>query len=480
METSMSCPSAFVRSSFPKFLTLAVLVVPSILSLALQSPAQTKLSSGNSCAKFGDSFQNSNDLVALESYRSAVRKMVEDEDFNQLDCIADSARANKTRFPGGKWQLYTFYRGVSEVHGHATEEDWNQLIGHLKKWVAAKPKSITAPVALAESYINFAWHARGDGFSSTVTESGWKLFAQRTEQAKEILDNASSLPTKCPHWYVAMQLVAKAEGWDLGKSTELFKEATALAPDYYYYYRYLADYMLPKWEGEEGDASNFAEQSANRLGGTKGDMLYFRIGEKMVCACDEPEFKRLSWQRLQKGYEAIVKEYGLSTSDLNTLALMATKNNDSVAADAAFQDISDNYDIDTWITEDYFKQMKTWASQFAPLESRSRKIEAEAEANALSPDGPVYQNKAEQALASIVQACAKEADDKSPFQFMLQIAADGIPKDGWAQEPTSVGQCVLKNIYDSHVKKEALFTQPPHPDYWIKLSFDPAASVAAK
>ena len=122
----------------------------------------------------------------------------------------------------------------------------------------------------------------------------------------------------------------------------------------------------------------------------------------MVCACDEPECKRLSWPRLQKGYEAIEKAYGPSISDLNTLALMATKNNDSVAADSAFQRISDNYDIDKWVTEDYFKQMKTWASQSAPLEARSRKIQAEAEANALSPEGPVYQNKTEATLANIV------------------------------------------------------------------------------
>jgi len=63
---------------------------------------------------------------------------------------------------------------------------------------------------------------------------------------------------------------------------------------------------------------------------------------------------------------------------------------------------------------------------------------------------------------------------------MLQIGEDGIPKDGWAQDPTAIGQCVLKSIYDSHVKKEALFRKPPHPDYWIKLAFDPASSVATK
>lgn len=175
----------------------AALLLLVVISYGPQLAAQTKAQSAPaSCAKFGDTFQDTNDLAALQAYRTAVRGLVEVEDFKQLDCIADSIRTNKTRFAGGKWQLYSFYRGISEVPGHATEEDWSTLIGHLQKWTAANPKSITAPVALAEGYINFAWHARGDGMSDTVTGSGWKLFAQRIEEAKKILDDASALATQ--------------------------------------------------------------------------------------------------------------------------------------------------------------------------------------------------------------------------------------------------------------------------------------------
>lgn len=473
---------AYSASNLPKlFVSSVALFLVTILSSSFQLAAQTKSQAAQGgCASFGDDFQGSNDLVALRAYRSSVRRLVELEDFKQLDCIADSIRTNQTRFPGGKWQLYSFYRGASDVPGHATEEDWNNLVGHLQKWTSANPKSITAPVALAEAYVHFAWHARGDGYGDTVTESGWKLFGQRIEKAKAVLDAAPSFPTKCPHWYASMQSVARAQGWDREQSMDLLKQATASSPDYYYYYRSFATYILPKWGGQEGDAATFAQQSADRVGGTKGDILYFRIGEGIVCACDEPEFKRLSWARLQKGYEAVEKQYGWSVADLNVLALMATKNGDSVVADTAFKRIGDNYDIEKWITEDFFNQMRTWASQFAPLEARSRKIRAEAEANALSPDGPAYQKKAEQALASVAQACAKGVDDKSKFEFMLQVGEDGIPKDGWAQDPTAVGQCVLKNIYDSSVKKEALFAKPPHADYWMKIAFDPGVSVAAK
>ncbi len=459
-------------------IALAILIL-AVLHLPLTAQT-TSQSTSTSCAKFGDAFQSSNDLVALKAYRAAVQQLVDNENFPELDCIADAARVNQLRFRGGKWQLHSFYRGVSEIEGHATEEDWNNRISHLQKWTSANPKSITAAVALAQAYLNFAWHARGDGFTDTVTESGWRLFGQRADKAKSILDAAASLATKCPQWYLSMLQVARAQGWDVEQSTKVLQQAATSFPDYYYSYGSLAGYMLPKWGGEEGDAANFAKQSADRVGGTKGDILYFRIGERVVCACDEPEFRRFSWARLQKGYEAIEKEYGSSDSDLNVLALMATKNNDSVVADAAFKRIGDNFDIEKWIEADFFKQMKDWAANMAPAEARTRKIEAEAEANATSPEGAAYKKQAEQAIASIVQECAKGAEEKSPFSFMLQIGADGIAKDGCAEDITTISRCVAKSLYDSSQKKEALFSKPPHADYWIKLTFDPGVSVAAK
>lgn len=100
---------------------------------------------------------------------------------------------------------------------------------------------------------------------------------------------------------------------------------------------------MPQWNGEDGDAAKFAEQSADRVGGDAGDILYFQIGAKIVWACNEPEFGRLSRPRLQKGYALLEKQYGVSLANLNRLALMATKSKDSVLADSAFKRIGDSW-----------------------------------------------------------------------------------------------------------------------------------------
>lgn len=459
----------------------AMLLLLTLAALGPRLAAQTKpQNSAETCAKFGEAFQSGNDLVAIESYRLTVSGLVGLEDFKQLDCIADSIRSNKTRFAGGLWQLRTFYRGTSEIQGHATEDDWRTTINHLQKWTSSNPKSITARVALADAYIQFAWHARGDGFSDSVTESGWKLFQERIDQGRKILEDASSLSTRCPEWYYAMLLIARAQGWDVAKAAQLLKQAIAVEPDYYYNYRAFAITILPKWQGEDGDASRFAEESANRVGGTRGDILYFQIATGVVCACTEPEFNRFSWPRLQKGYEALEKQYGSSMIVLNEYALMATKNGDSITADAAFRRIGDNVDLEDWVTQDFFNQMKTWASAFAPAEAHSREIMKESDANLQSAEGPQYQKRITQALATALHDCAKGADDRSPFEVMLQVSAEGVAQDAWMPHPTGVGNCILKTLYDSSVKKQALFAPPPHANYWIKLDLDPGVSVATK
>ena len=319
-------------------LCVTAILLAAACSYAQVLPAKTRRQSPvSSCASFGDAFDDGADIHALDAYGAAVGQLVQKGDFQQLECIADTIRSKKMRFAGGIWQLHSFYLGASGVQGHATEEDWKSLRAHLDRWLAEKPQSITANVALAKFYVNYAWAARGNGMGDSVTSSGWKLFSQRMDKARTILEHASTLQNKCPEWYVTMQNVALAQGWDAQKHEDLLKQATTFAPDYYYFYRVEAEHLLPKWSGGDGDASSFAQSSADHMGSDRGDVLYFQIAGSIVCPCQEDEFRRMSWPRVQKGYALLEKEYGTSLTNLNLLALMATKNRDSVVADAAFK-----------------------------------------------------------------------------------------------------------------------------------------------
>ena len=323
-----SCMSAPVFSSFQFKPGHAVLLLSAgfLLFLGARSNASAltphdargEAPAGTTCQTSDSGFDESKDIYAVRNYEYRIAQLLNDENFELLDCISEAARSGKARLPGGAWKIHRIYFGLDEPRPgrHASEDDWNGHLARLEHWVVVNPDSITARVALAKSYVGYAWEARGSGTSDTVSDTAWKLFSHRLQRAKSILEDASSLKAKCPEWYVAMQQVALGEGLEPAQANQLLEEAVKFEAGYYYYYRMQANFLLPKWYGKEGDSSRFAEESANRVGGKQGDALYFLIATQVACACGEPEFGRFSWSRIQRGFQEIEKEYGQSMTNL--------------------------------------------------------------------------------------------------------------------------------------------------------------------
>jgi hypothetical protein len=488
LMTFRNCPSILRLQSF-QILTLAarlssltvltLMVFGGVSAKATEKPAQAAV---KTCEFSDTEFDTTSDIHALDKYRDAVANVLKQEKFEELDCLADAARGAKTRFPGGGWKLRNIYLGLDGPRpGYPTQEDWQHHFELIEQWRVKNPNSITAPIVLAESYVTYGWDARGTGFSDSISQSGRKLFGDRIAKAKEILDEAAADGVKCPDWYVAMQQVAQGQGWEIPDAEALLQKAEAFEPGYQYYYRVHANYLLPKWSGEEGDAEGFAEKAGNQLGGEAGDILYFQIADAIVCGCQDPEFGHFSWPRLQKGYEALERKYGVSLRNVNAFALMASKSNDWVAAEPAFKQIGDNWDKDVWITQEFFNGEKQVAIETAPLQLRARLLRKEAEENVLSPQGGAYRADVEQKLASYEQACVKQApggDQK--FELLVLVGKDGGVQNAHIdQRPTPVAFCLMRALYDAKVRKETPFSPPPHDSYWMMVEVDPATIAAS-
>ena len=77
----------------------------------------------------------------------------------------------------------------------------------------------------------------------------------------------------------------------LAKSTDLLKEATALAPDYYYYLPLPRELLAPEvGRAEDGDAANFAEQSADRIGGKRATFFISGLASELFAPVTSHEF----------------------------------------------------------------------------------------------------------------------------------------------------------------------------------------------
>jgi hypothetical protein len=431
------------------------------------------------------------DVHARREYVATVLRMLREEKFDQLDCLADHARSGKERFSGGIWKLHTIYMAESQPFVYpvtsATATEWSDHLKKLLRWVSSNPKSITARIALAEAYIAYAWAARGNGYTNTVSDNGWKLFSERTGEAERILQAASVLPSKCPEWYYAMMSVAQNEDWGVSRMRAFYDDGMKVEPGYYYYAQKLDYYLLPKWEGQPGDAEKFAQEAADHVGGDEGDILYYRMGLVSMCGCDEDP--KLSVQRIERGYEASEKIYGLSLLDLNevTHLVVNVKENDALFAQKALARIGEQWDEEKWESRHDFDVAKQWADQWAPQVAATRAAEADAHANAQTADGARYKVIFEKAYIELLQQCVRSdgagaTEWNGKFEAITHVGANGYFDNGWITSMTPVVQCMYRKARVSNAQKSPMFPPPPTAPYWIRLDLDWAdfAPVAAK
>lgn len=422
----------------------------------------------------------STDVHAFIQYEAELRSMLAEGEFDKLNCIADRSLSTKERFKGGNWKLHILYVGMSspvEPRKHATDQDWKTLVENLKAWLAAHPQSRTAHIALASAYLEYAWQARGSGYSNTVTESGWDLFGQRTAEGKRLLLQIPDSDRTDPEWYFAMQTVGQNESWDQSEMRALFEKAYRFEPGYYYYDSTLANYLLPKWGGEKGQTEKFMDEMVERVGGDEGAARYYLTARMMLCGCgaEEPD---VAWPKIAAGYEAVERKYGTSMDNLNRIAHLATQHMDPLVADKAMTRIGDQWDPKDWKDKEEFDGWKKWAAGYAPVYAKRLENEAAAQANAATPDGARYKSSFEKTYKDLVRACAKteanNSEQPEKFETLTCIGAQGTIEDIKIYWNSAMAVCVYQKLRTFQLDKSTAFPPPPTAPYWVRLDLDGA------
>jgi len=415
-------------------------------------------------------------LHFVDGTSEQIRELLEQDKFDTIDMIADRARSTKKRFVGGFWYIHAIYRGLGEPRQgttHSGEAEWQQHIDRLKRWVAQRPNSVTARIALADSYMGYAWNARGTGTADTVSEDGWQVFHDRLELAGQTLKDAYDLPTKDPEWYLVMLGLVR----DLGGSKEMmaatFDKAFAFEPDYYYYDQVMAGALQEKWLGEKGDLAAFAEKAADRLGGDRGDIVYYEIARQINCNCGEDQdLHGLSFPRIKRGYIALEKQYGVSLDHLNKIAYLASVGGDPFYANEIFGRMQDNWDPDTWKSQSYFETAKAWAKEGAQAKLIEDAIKS-ADDNAKTPLGRKFHGEVEKSFqasyTTAVADCKKKSGDTIlfPFDMVMQLGQDGAVEQLYTSLRSGVTACLTPQVRTGH------FPAPPQASYWVKVHLQP-------
>ena len=183
-----------------------------------------------------------------KSLATLARNYFENKEYDKLEELADEGRSVENSWPNGNWKVVPVYVGL-ELDESAKDDAWITRQQALKDWLHARPASITARVALARNLTDFAWKARGSGYANTVSESAGKMFAERLDQAAEVLNEAKGLKEKCPVYWTTLMKIARGLQVSKIQFDNIFKQSIQAWPDYSPIYIQRATFLLPRWYG---------------------------------------------------------------------------------------------------------------------------------------------------------------------------------------------------------------------------------------
>ena len=408
------------------------------------------------------------DQLGIGEFESVIQRLLLGARFDDLDRIASEARAKKSRFQGGSWKLKAFYDGLCNVCTVGTPEQMSSQIARFKRWVAAKPESVTARVALAHAYYAWAWDARGGAFADLVDENAWKAFNERIQTAREILEQASQLKEKCPEWFLMMEKIGRSQSWEMPELNRALQAAASFEPLYFYYYQDHAFTLQPRWGGTEGDSERFAGGIADNIGGKEGAVVYFKMAADLYCVVgseSETAFSHISWPRVKEGYEVTKELYGISSVEQNQMLMMAAAARDHEMALKLALEIGDNWDRSVWKKRSNYQETYSWSLAMPDEIMQEWQLNAQ---NTRNPAGMGYYQQAEidfdKKNATAVKQCSEETKgDKTAFLVGMKLDAVGAPQEMNAWPPNKFSACLMPKL------KDIVLAPPPSSGYWIFL-----------
>jgi hypothetical protein len=301
----------------------------------------------------------------------AVRQLVTQEDFATLDLMAEKLWRERSRLPEGVWKLTLFYTALNVSSANRAKADWPGAFARFERWQKARPESASAKIGHAEALTAYAWQARGGGYANTVNDESWKLFAERLQQARKLLDSDPALKG-WPGYYETMMTVALGQGWRRSEYDRLFAAAVKLAPDYETFYFRKAYFLQPKWFGtSEDEWHRFAIASAKSLEKEHGQSFYTRIvwatiGSGPTSKVAAMKKQRIDWPRMRQGFQDLAREYPDSLWNQNAFCYYACAAQDRATARELFQELKGRYASTLWGGAESFRKAQAWAMAEGP------------------------------------------------------------------------------------------------------------------
>ena len=250
--------------------------------------------------------------------------LLEKQQFEALDAIADTLRTKQLVGPSGTWILGDLYKSINK----------QASIRNLQVWNRDHPPSLAAKHTLGCAYVDLAWDARGDGVASTVTEGGWQTFSQHLEKAQLLLD--SSAKSGDPYSYTELITVGMGMGQEKEQVRTYLEGCREIAP-YQVPEAYLAfaRYLLPRWHGSEAEFNGFLKEAVEMTKSGLGSGMYGLLHQEFGSETGISKEQRL------KAYEDLTDRFPYSLAYFEEYATITKHVSGSEKARELYQQLID-------------------------------------------------------------------------------------------------------------------------------------------
>ena len=208
----------------------------------------------------------------------------------------------------------------------------------------------------------YAWEARGSGWSSSVTGNGWKLFSEHLQKAQTILERAWSADPSDPNISIQMMTVELGQGLGRDRLETWFRRAMDADPDSCEAAHKKMLYLEPRWHGTTEELLTFAHQCFD-TGNWNSRIPFVLISAHADLAylSDRPNeyWKRPDvWNEVENFYSAYLAWNPNSSYDRSRYALTALRAEKWKIADEQFAVLGDKANL---------KAMNCSAAQYESL-----------------------------------------------------------------------------------------------------------------
>lgn len=299
-----------------------------------------------------------------DALRKHVVELLSARNFAELDRLGREFRETNATFPSALSKLAALYQAASTP---ALEYgDAQQHLKLVEDWMKASPASATAAAAAADTYIEYAWEARGKSTAEAVTSEAWKNFERLLGRASEILSASKSFAQDDPGYQSDRVDIAGA-GCDRLEDVVHDPHFSRLSD--WSMWRSAANFMLPRWCGTPGAYRRFAEYAAASTRADYGDGLYALLAFDAVRREHDrstiAEYK-FEWPRIRQGFRDIIKRFPDAPYGYHRLAFLAWFFDDRAAAKQMFDTpwlVWSSFARDIWPDYGQFEQARRWAAE---------------------------------------------------------------------------------------------------------------------